>query len=554
MTLILVMAVGCGPSPRAGDDMGGDDTNECTPTCSADSHAVLDCKGNVLTQCDGTQACDATTFTCQNACLAAENTGKSVGCDYYATDMDVQQQEYCFAAFVANTWTSPAKITVKHRGQVLPAATFTRIPVGSGPGITYAPYDETIGIPPGEVAIVFLSGGSGAAPLCPVTAAVPSAGATGTTISDAFQISTDVPVVAYQINPYGGGSTAVTAASLLLPTSVWSQEYVAVNVSPEGAGSPSLNIIAREDNTVATLTPIASVSGGGGITGGAANQPINITLMKGQHAQITQGTELTGSVLTTNKPVGFMAGQTCMNIPTGTPYCDHGEQMVPPVRALGSRYVGVMYRPRVPAETKTFWRIVGTVDGTQLSYSAAVGGPSTLGRGEAVTFETGTPFVVQSQDVDHPFMLFTYMTGSTHVGSGYGDPDFVVSVPPEQYLNQYVFFADPTYPETNLVVIRSRGTDGQFADVMLDCAGALSSWTAIDGNYEYARINLTTGNFVNVGQCSTGRREIKSTAPFGLWVWGWGTPETSNFTENVSYGYPGGMNVKPINSVILKTL
>ncbi len=553
--ILLGIVVGaCGPAPRAGDDTGGgDDTTECTPTCSADSHSILDCKGEVLTQCDGTQACDPTTFTCQNACVAAENNGKSVGCDYYATDMDVQQPEYCFATFVANTWTSPAKITVKHRGQTLSAATFTRIPVGSGPGITYAPYDDTTGIPPGEVAIVFLSGGTGAAPLCPVASAVPSAGASGTTISDAFQISTDVPVVAYQINPYGGGSTAVTAASLLLPTSVWAQEYVAVNVSPQGAGAPSLNIIAREDNTIATLTPIASVSGGGGITSGAANQPLNITLMKGQHAQITQGTELTGSVITANKPVGFMAGQVCMNVPTGTSYCDHGEQMVPPVRALGSRYVGVMYRPRVPAETKTFWRVVGTVDGTQLTYNAAVGGPATLNKGQAVTFETGTPFVVQSQDPDHPFMLFTYMTGSAHVSSGYGDPDFVVSVPPEQYLSQYVFFADPTYPETNLVVIRSRGTDGNFADVMLDCAGALGAWTAIDGNYEYARINLTTGNFTNVGQCSTGRREIKSTAPFGLWVWGWGTPETSTFTENVSYGYPGGMNVKPINSVILKT-
>lgn len=43
---------------------------------------------------------------------------------------------------------------------------------------------------------------------------------------------------------------------------------------------------------------------------------------------------------------------------------------------------------------------------------------------------------------------------------------------------------------------------------------------------------------MRTGACSTGRREIKSTA--------------TTFTENVSYGYPGGMNVKPINSVILR--
>jgi hypothetical protein len=225
--------------------------------------------------------------------------------------------------------------------------------------------------------------------------------------------------------------------------------------------------------------------------------------------------------------------------------------MVPPVKALGSRYVGVMYRPRVATETSTYWRIVGAVDGTQLTYSSPVGGPATINKGQQIIFQTGTPFTVQSQDIDHPFMLFTYMTSSKAVADGYGDPDFVTSVPPEQYLRQYVFFADPTYPESNLVVVRSRATDGTFKDVNLDCAGPLTNWQPIgNGDFEYTRKDLMTGNFSGVGNCSTGRHEIKSDAPFGLWVWGWGTPETSSFTENVSYGYPGGMNVAPINTVI----
>lgn len=553
--VMAIAAVACGPTPRGngGDDQVGPDSGgECLPQCAADGTAVLDCNGEVLSQCDGTQACDSTTFTCVNACQAAENNKRSVGCDYYATDMDVSQPNYCFATFVANTWTSPAKIAVEYQGQQLPVANFARIPVGSGPSVTYGPYDPNVGLAPGEVAVLFLSGDTGASPRCPVAPAVPVAGQAGTRIADAFRVTTDVPVVAYQINPFGGGSVAVTAASLLIPTSAWAMEYVAVNVSPQGAGAPSMNIIAREDGTVATLTPIAAVSGGGGITSGASNQPMNITLNKGQHAQITQGAELTGSVVTSNKPVGFMAGQVCMNVPVGVSYCDHGEQMVPPVQALGHRYVGVMYRPRVAAETSTYWRVVGTVDGTQLSYTTDVGGPTTLDRGQAVTFQTGTPFLVQSQDKDHPFMLFTYMTGSTAVQSGYGDPDFVLSVPPEQYLKQYVFFTDPTYPETNLVVVRSRA-NGQFSDVTLDCAGPIGNWQAIvGGDYEWARVDLSTGNFQNVGACATGRREIKSDAPFGLWVWGWGTPLTTSFTENVSYGYPGGMNVTPINSVILK--
>ena len=68
---------------------------------------------------------------------------------------------------------------------------------------------------------------------------------------------------------------------------------------------------------------------------------------------------------------------------------------------------------------------------------------------------------------------------------------------------------------------------------------------------EWTRADLITKNFSNVGMCSSGRHEIKSNAPFGLWVWGWGTPETTTFTGNVSYGYPAGMNVQPINKVVI---
>jgi len=559
LVLGLAVLAACGPRPRDEDDDGpglADADPGCTNVCSPDLHAVVDCHGNVTTPCAGTDACDASTLTCKDACIAAFANGRSVGCDYYATSMDVATTGHCFAVFVANTWTAPVHLDVKYQNAALPVAQFTRLPVGSGPGLTYAAYDPVAGVPPGEVAVLFLGGQSGSAPLCPFPSAVPGAGLSGTGISSSFQITTDVPVVAYQINPYGGGSAAVTAASLLLPTSVWDVNYVAVNVSPAGIGGvPSLNIIAREDDTIATLTPVAAVSGSGGIPSGAAGQPLTIMLAKGQQAQISQSAELTGSTITSNKPVGFMAGQPCMNMPSNVSFCDHGEQMIPPVRALGSRYIGVMYRPRVPAETSTFWRVVGAVDGTVLTYSSAVGGPLTLDHGQSVTFQTGTPFVVNSQDNEHPFMLFTYMTGSDFngsTGSGYGDPDFVISVPPEQYLQQYVFFADPTYPETNLVVVRGRGSDAQFHEVMLDCAGALTGWTAINADFEFTRTDLQRGNFVDQGMCSTGRHEIKSDAPFGLWVWGWGTPETSSFTENVSYGYPGGMNVSPINNVVLE--
>ena len=128
-------------------------------------------------------------------------------------------------------------------------------------------------------------------------------------------------------------------------------------------------------------------------------------------------------------------------------------------------------------------------------------------------------------------------------------------MPPEQDLSEYVFFADPTYPETSLVLVHGRAGDGPYKAVVLDCLGTVTGWQPVDaGEFEYARVDLVTGDFAAVGACSTGRHEITSAAPFGLWVWGRGTPRTATFTANVSYGHPGGMNVTPINDVIPRAL
>ena len=63
--------------------------------------------------------------------------------------------------------------------------------------------------------MLFLSGPQGpqfmsAQANCPIVSAITS-GVTfsGTKVGHSFHITTDVPAVAYQINPYGGGSAAM---------------------------------------------------------------------------------------------------------------------------------------------------------------------------------------------------------------------------------------------------------------------------------------------------------------------------------------------------------
>lgn len=531
----------------------------CDITCSPDLHQVIDCMGNVIEQCSGDQGCNAMTGSCTNACDAAVENASSVGCEYYATFMDqIYGDSVCFAAFVANTWDTPAHVTVEYQGQMLNVGSFLYTASGMGPNQIFTPVNPAAGIPPGEIGVLFLSGTSGGIVPCPVPAAI-TGGSQITAqsgIGSSFRINTDIPVVTYQMNPYGGGSAATTAASLLLPTSVWGTNYVAANAGysvPEIATNASMNIVAKEDNTTVTMVPVSNIEGGGALPPGPVNTPYTFVLNRGQQAQFTQLAGLMGSIISSDKPVGVMAGNNCHRIPIQAPACDHGEQMVPPISALGSEYVGVMHRPR--QGEPAFWFLVGAVDGTQLTWMPDVGGPTTINRGQIVEVITGTPFVVRAQDDAHPFLFFHSMSSCwwdqmpTAGGDCWGDPDWVIGVPPKQYDYRYVFFADPTYPETSLVLVRAKQGDA-FADVSLDCLGTVSGWQPV-GEYEWARVDLSTGNFLPVGSCSTGRHEISSAAPFGLWVWGWGTPLTTISTQAVSYGFPGGMRVKPINTVVI---
>ena len=547
-------AQGGGGAATSSAAQGGFGGAGCPYGCSDDLRAIIDCDEDVIETCPGALACDAATLDCVDACQAAATAGRSIGCSYFATFMDQLDADACFAAFVANTWSAPAHVEVAYDGATLPIESFAYVPQGSGANISYQPYDPVLGLPPGQVVILFLSGPEGtAAPgqaLCPVASAVP----TGVMLHDAtgkgksFHITSDVPVVAYQMNPYGGGSAAVTGASLLLPTSAWGTNYVAVNGYKGGPQATSLNIVAAEDDTEVTMLPVANIVGGGGLPPGSANGAFTFTLSAGQHAQLTQQAELTGSILEASKPVGLMAGGRCSFVPQGVYACDHLEQMIPPIAALGSEYVGVMHRPR--GAEPAVWRVIGAVDGTQLVWSSDVNGPFALDRGQIAEFATAQPFVVKSQDAAHPFILMSYMTGgSTNDMDGIGDADAVIGVPPMQWLRSYTFFADPSYPETNLVVVRAK-KNGVFREVVLDCAGSLGGWTKV-GDYEWTRVDLSTGDFQPVGACAAGPHTITSEARFGLTVWGWGTPFTSTFTQYVSYGYPAGMNVQTINDVVV---
>lgn len=550
------------------------DGGSCGFRCSRDLKTVLKtCDGveEAAQACPPDQGCAVD--RCVDACESAAQSKGSIGCSFWTLPPDdpTYGAGACFAAMVANTWDRPATITAEWGSETLDVSqSIYTATMASGTPV----YTRLEGpLPPGQVAIVFLAQAAVAidpqAVQCPegvVPAVHVDPIAHGTTTTKAFHLKTDTPVSAYSSFPYGGAESYYPSATLLLPVSSWGDSYIAVSTGKFGDPQLSstdrrtLQIIANEDDTKVSMRPNASIDEGTGVPPVGENEAHTFTLSRGQVLQISQRGGITGSPIQADKPVGIFGGAPCVFLPSDVPYCDLTQQQIPPFSQWGSEYALVPFAPRIESVTgkareTVAWTFVGAVDGTELTYEPAkpAGAPDTLSAGRPVYFMTDEIVTVRSQDAKHPFYAAVQMTGSSFAGGApgggmtKGDPDFVNMVPTDQYLDRYVFFADYTFPETILTVVR-RKTNGAFAPVELECGGEIGGFVPLgsSGEYEYAWVRLTAASRpqkLAKGECGYGRHVARSDGPFSITVWGMG--------QDASYGYAGGMGSRPINDAPL---
>jgi hypothetical protein len=403
----------------------------------------------------------------------------------------------------------------------------------------------------------------------------------------AYKLTSSAPVIVYQFNPkefkVKGCTDGITGgpcytysndASLLLPSTTLSAHYIAIaresfvlkealtGVPPLYLKAPGFISIVGAEDAMATVTVKFSANTLAGQNGTPApfkagttgtftlaqgdvlqlmsDSPMNCPAMGGMDPFTdmygrmgTYGycdpttSDLTGTEITSDHKIAVFGGHDCTFIPYNRWACDHLEEQMIPLESWGKDYIG-SHSQRSPLTIPDFWRVVSGTDNNTISFDpASVHAPITLQKGDFAEFPSTANFEATGTGA---FQLVQYMAGQSYSGFGTGgtspgDPAMSLSVPIEQYRDNYLFVTPDTYDLNFVNVTVPAGVDVMLDGMSIDPV----KFKAIGGGmWTVARVALAAGT-----------HNISAGKPFGISVYGLAT--------YTSYMYPGGLDVKTIN-------
>ncbi|OZG72243.1 hypothetical protein BTA51_15990 [Hahella sp. CCB-MM4] len=342
-----------------------------------------------------------------------------------------------------------------------------------------------------------------------------------------FIESKGVHVVANdEVTVYGlNRRTATTDAFLGLPTDILGTEYINqgyANVNIVNA--TQFGIVASQDTTTVTITPTATT---GPRTAGV---PYNIVLNQGQTYQLRNGNaapaDLSGTIITSDKPIAVFGSHQCANIPQGFIACDHIVEQLPPTSTWGQAFVTYPLATRTNGDTI---RVLASNDVTSVSINGAP--VAVLNRGDIYETVLAIPARITADKA----VLVTQYSNSSSYDNVTSDPFEVVVPPFEQFLSGYTITTPASGFSLNFVnvVVPNAAVGAVTLDGVPIPAG---SYTAIGASgFSGASVAVALGS-----------HNLTGPLPFGLTSYG--------FDSFDSYGYPGGLALAAVAELTNLTL
>ena len=328
-----------------------------------------------------------------------------------------------------------------------------------------------------------------------------------------IHVTSDAEVTVYGLNqiPF------TTDAYLGLPTDVLGTDYIVLNYKSGSLGG-DIGIVGTANGTTVAITPsVTTLSHTAGVA-------YNITLNQGQTYELENtgdvNADLTGTLITSSKPVGVMGTVRCANIPPGAGYCDHICEMLPPTTTWGKKFGTVPLKSRSNGDT---WRFLASENNTIVSING-VAQPA-INKGQFIETLLSTQSIIES---NNPILVAQYSNGSTFSGNP-GDP-FMMLIPPlEQFLADYTLTTVSGFVAHYINLIAPNSIVGSLT---LDGTSVPASEFSPIGSTGYSGAQLTV---------EEGSHTLKGALPFGAFQYG--------FNQDDSYGYPGGQSFSEVATV-----
>lgn len=331
-------------------------------------------------------------------------------------------------------------------------------------------------------------------------------------------VTAGAEVTATAVNSYDAGGPPPDSLDsyLAAPTDALGSDFVVVGYRNTSTSfGTQFAVVAAQDGTAVTITPSVTTDGR------TAGVPYTVTLDQGRAYQLrntaSASADLSGTRIQSSKPVVVIGGHQCGNVPVGADFCDHVAEEIPPTSEWGKEAVVAPLAGKAGGDVV---RVVGSVDGTSLTWDPPLGGaPSSLDRGQVLELSAVTSAHVVRATA--PILVAQYATGNQYGPGPYtGDP-FEMLVPwTEQFPTSHVVSAPAGLAQDYVAILAPAGAVGS---ILLDGAAVgTGSFTAIGtSGWSYARRPVTAGLHV-----------LSGSRPFGVQVYGLDP-------DSVSFGHVG---------------
>jgi len=481
--------------------------------CSEDTSAVEECAPDglgwdVVQECNvgGGEACR--NAQCLNLCRDNSIANTNIGCEYFAVDLD-----NAVTGEGRSAASQPYAVVVSNPDPVLTARVVIEMNTAP-PGSPPTPQRVESGvIAPGDLETFRL-------PAREVDCSPPGTFNRGTHTclsSQAYRITSTIPVIAYQFNPLDNVSVFSNDASLLIPTNSVSGDYMVTSwpqtIAATGSASTNfdehlrafLTIVGTQENTRVRIRTTAAVVPTGPMG------PLPMGLMPGRDFEINLGpfdvlnletgafgADFTGSTVTPiTGAVAVFTGSEASDSPIWQTLserqccADHLEEQLVPRRTAGTDFVMARMPSRSVAvrvaggmvaevnEPQWFRFLNVSADPSEVT-TTLPSDPSdptsepvafTLMPGQQRTIRAFADFQVHSE---LPLLASTVTGSQATTGIPFdqpgGDPSFILVPPVRQWRSRYVFLTPDKYAFDFVTIVARYGTNVKLDNTPLPFA------------------------------------------------------------------------------------